>query len=175
MNTTVSSPAPASQIDRIKIVSRVLMVVFLAGALLNGFFLLCEVYLWLTAGKVVNDQAAPVFLSQYRALENILPLATTVTVGLGAWFGFRLFQLFGRGQLFTGQNISNTRKITFIYFLALIECVFARTFMNPAYAAHAAPAWLDLILMALPGLLVLFITWVLVEGRKLQDEQALTI
>ena len=175
MNATVITPKPGSRVDRIKIVSRVLMVIFFAGALLNGIFLACEVYLWLTEGRVLNDQPAPIFLSRYRALENLWPLVTTVTIGVGAWFGFRLFRLFGRGQLFTGENISNTRRITFIYFLVLMESVVTRTFMNPAYVAHEAPASLELILLACPGLLVLFIAWVLDEGRKIEEEQALTI
>lgn len=175
MKTSNSSQTANVRIDRIKLVSRVFMAVFFAAMLANGFFALCEIYLWLFHGRVVNDQAAPVFASQYRALENAFPLATTITLGLGSWFAFRLFALFGRGQIFTPRNISTAKWITGVYFLILIESLLFRRFVNRDYAVHEAPLWIEVTLMACLGILILFMAWIIDEGRKIQEEQALTV
>jgi Protein of unknown function (DUF2975) len=175
MKSILSPQLAIDRITRIQFVSRIFMFLFFAGMLANGLFALCEVYLWLFHGRVVNDQAAPVFAARYSALENAWPLVSTVTLGLGSWFGFRLFAHFGRGQIFTRQNISNTKWITFIYFLVFIECLLFRRFVNRDYALHEAPVWEEMTLMAGLGILVLFIAWILDEGRRMQEEQALTV
>lgn len=78
----------------------------------------------------------------------------------------RLFWLYGKGILFTVKNVNCIRLIG--YYLII------DWFIN-----YQIQSWLsDLDLSTTPvvvGFLIIFIAWVMDEGRKIQEEQELTV
>jgi len=79
---------------------------------------------------------------------------------------FSLFGLYRRGQLFTARNVSHIRALG--YFLII----------NWALDDLMQSSLHDMDLSMNPifiGLLVIFIAWIMDEGRKIQEEQELTV
>lgn len=78
----------------------------------------------------------------------------------------RLFRLYGRGILFSAQNVFCIR---FIGYWLLLD-------FTTVYQMQATLH--DMALSTTPvfvGLLIIFIAWIMDEGRKIQEEQELTV
>jgi hypothetical protein len=88
---------------------------------------------------------------------------------LAFWTGtilLRLFWLYGRGILFTGKNV---RCIRFFGWWLMIDW-----FLD--FQMRSALHDMGLPMTALfVGLLIIFVAWIMDEGRKIQEEQELTV
>jgi len=79
---------------------------------------------------------------------------------------FSLFGLFRKGQLFTARTVSHIRSLG--YFLII----------NWAVDHQMQSSLRDMHLSTTPiffGLLIIFVSWIMDEGRKIQEEQELTV
>jgi uncharacterized membrane protein len=78
----------------------------------------------------------------------------------------RLFRLYGRGILFTAKNVTCIR---FLGWWLIIDWVIDYQLQGLAK---------DMDLSTTPvfiGFLIIFVAWIMDEGRKIQEEQALTV
>jgi hypothetical protein len=77
-----------------------------------------------------------------------------------------LFRLYERGTFFAARNVNYIR---FFGYVLIIEWV---------VDYHLSDVVHDLILSTMPifaGLLIIFVAWIMDEGRKIQEEQELTV
>jgi len=82
------------------------------------------------------------------------------------WVMFSLFRLYQKGILFSARNVRHIKSLG--YFLIV----------NWAVDYQLQSALKDMDLSTTPvfiGLLIIFIAWIMDEGRKIQEEQALTV
>jgi hypothetical protein len=175
MNATEMSPKAKVRLNRIKIVSEILRVLSFVCFLYFGLCTLFGIGSWLGQGAVMKDTGNPIFAPQYHNIENIYLVGCSATLGLLAWFGFKLFRLYERGQLFSPGNINYLRKIAGAAFLLACEASLATAFKNPNHHAGELSTWATLATGAVPAFLILFFAWIMDEGRKIQEEQELTV
>ena len=84
----------------------------------------------------------------------------------GYWVVFSLFGLYRRGILFAARNVRHIRSLG--YFLIVNWVI--------NYQMQAALRDMDLSTNPLfVGLLIIFVSWIMDEGRKIQEEQELTV
>jgi hypothetical protein len=88
-------------------------------------------------------------------------------LGLGsAAVLFALFQLYGQGILFAARNV---RYIRFLGYWLIIDWIIDYQMQGTLH---------DMDLSTTPvfvGLIIIFIAWIMDEGRKIQEEQELTV
>jgi hypothetical protein len=175
MNANEISPKTNPRLNRIKIVSNLLKALSFMCFLFFGLCTLGEIGLWLGTGTVMEDTRNPIFAPQHHTIENIYLVGTCATFGLLAWFGYKLFRLYERGQLFSPANINYLRKIAGAAFLLACETALATALKNPNLPAEELSTWATLATLAVPAFLILFFAWIMDEGRKIQEEQELTV
>ena len=175
MNANEITPKAKVRLNRIKIFSQILKVLCFVCFLFFGLCTLGEIGLWLGTGTIMEDTRNPIFAPQYHNIENIYLVGTCATFGLLAWFGCKLFRLYERGQLFSPANINYLRKIAGAAFLLACETTLATALKNPNYPADELSTWATLVTLAVPAFLILFFAWIMDEGRKIQEEQELTV
>ena len=92
-----------------------------------------------------------------------------VKMGLGffcAGVMLRLFRLYGRGILFSAKNVNCIR---FLGWWLIIDWVID-------YQMQGLLRDMDLSTTpAIVGLMIIFVAWIMDEGRKIQEEQELTV
>jgi hypothetical protein len=109
-----------------------------------------------------------VFASPSEMPRNILALAL-VKAGLNLAamaMLYALFRLYGRGILFSARNVLYIRFQGYYLILTFIVDYQLQSMLH------------DMTLSTTPvfvGLLIIFIAWIMDEGRKIQEEQALTV
>ncbi len=84
----------------------------------------------------------------------------------GALILFRLLDLFEGGKFFTAQNV---HYVKLLGWLVLMNWVVERLLDAVARALSPDPVGLA------AGLLIVLIAWIMDEGRKMQEEQELTV
>jgi drug/metabolite transporter (DMT)-like permease len=126
-------------------------------------------------GTLITDVSKPHFLPQYHTMESVWLLGGCATFGLLAWFSCQLFRLYERGQLFDPHTIGYLRKIAWTTFLMAIETGVAYALWNPAQPKPEISTWSAYLTLAFPAFLIFFFAWIMDEGRKIQEEQELTV
>lgn len=111
---------------------------------------------------------------------SLLPLAANMAA---LYFLARLFRLYACGEIFTRRNVRCIRFVGYAvlarqavdpFFQALVSA--SLTLHNPAGERVVALGLSDANLTALvTGLVVLLVSWVMDEGRRLQEADALVI
>ena len=108
----------------------------------------------------------------YTSPADMPPIILTLYLlktALGLWGAavlFALFRLYGQGILFTARNVRHLRFLG--YWLMLGWAI--------DYQMQSSLRDMDLSTTpVLVGLMILFVAWIMDEGRKLQEEQALTV
>lgn len=110
---------------------------------------------------------------EYRWVVRPTLLAGAGMVFVGIWFLYRLFSLYSDGMIFTAANIRYIRWFgvwLMMYWLADIVLQ-----LVPATVAEANVTVDFGSSMLWGGLLVLLVGWIMDEGRKACEEQALTV
>ena len=93
------------------------------------------------------------------------------------WYAYRLFRQCSRGHFFSMATVRSLRRIGSL----AIALGLADGIISFAGAFHNIPHWVDLIFLPcysfsiVPGIAFLRIAWIMDEGRKIQEEQALTV
>jgi hypothetical protein len=173
MNANEISPKNNSQMNRIRKVSGIFRTIFFVVVILS----------FLGAIGVI----IPIFVAKGSPFEYefIANAGMEICVGVWAWFCYQLFNLCSRGDLFTSKVVSYIRRIGYAYFLMALA-----SFVSRIFSVHSATVdlpqtkaniemigfgLLAVLTTLIPGFLILFIAWIMDEGRKIQEEQELTV
>ena len=152
MNANEISPKANSRITRIKKVSYLFRIIFLTATLLGAIWTLTAIFSCVAS----------------RSLMNVFLLGFTLTCTLGVWNGYRLFYNYSRGDLFTSKSIESIRRIGYCCFLLGLQSNFSR-------AMSHFGGLKDPLFPLIAGFIIIFIAWIMDEGRKIQEEQELTV
>jgi hypothetical protein len=182
MNANETSPKANPRLNRIKIVSRIFRVLIGICAM---FFMLEAILALLNSiavssgCKVVPGKSMTVLITfsphQAYLVPSDMPLPVQFLgsvhlslLGFGAIILIRLFKLYERGSFFA---VGNVRYIKILGLIVVGDGLIqtALEFLPPNKSVHEFSNNLAL------GLLILLIAWVMDEGRKIQEEQELTV
>ena len=169
MNANEISPKACSRINRIQKVS----------AFLRTFFFTCALIFWVL-GVIC-------FLNPHCFSEDhwkILLLGYAVE----SCFACKLFSAYARGDLFASNVVRYVRWIGITTVLIGIGniCITLFTLQNNGWFRDAFSSaagiigclemiFLQVVLNLIPGFVIIFIAWIMDEGRKIQEEQELTV
>jgi len=160
-----------ARLKRIKNASRIFQALTWASLVFGAYGFLAFLFGW----PVLITDKLRIVISQHHIYESpgemppaILAL-WMVKMGLafiGAGMMLRLFRLYGRGLLFTAKNVTCIRFLGWWLILGWVT-------------DYQMQSWLqDMDLSSTPaivGFLIIFVAWIMDEGRKMQEEQALTV
>jgi len=119
-------------------------------------------------GTKLVFSAHQAYAAPFEIPQSVLTLAT-VKYGLMlfcAWVLFRLFGLYGQGKYFTAANINYIRFLGYYVVIDWIVTVILDSLSHDTMIFFTQP---------MTGLLVIFVAWVMDEGRKIKEEQELTV
>ena len=166
------SPNPNSRrLKRIKNASLIFQCFVGFSLLLGVYWMLAFLFGW----PFFSQDKIRIVISHSHIYTSSAEMPTVVfalwlvKAGLGiasAVVLFALFQLYGRGILFSARNV---RFIRFFGYWNIINWIIDYQMQSTLH---------DMDLSMTPvfgGLLIIFIAWIMDEGRKIQEEQELTV
>jgi hypothetical protein len=157
--------APNLRLEQIKEYGHQLSIASLTTTVLGTLGTLLLIFFLIRNGTIFN-------LSQYRLLGDLGVIVLVLTSTLVAWFCHKLFQQYARGNLFTPEVVRNIYQIGRFYIFAIVEKYFLDRLWE---TQHLQPLTGVPIFPAFAGGLIFFIAWIMHEGRKIQEEQELTV
>jgi hypothetical protein len=182
MNANEISPKAGSRMKRIQKFSVILRTFFFTIAVLSAIGGLSEFFWGLWGLKLLhahvyrpNDRVA------FEALNGVMNMAWSVAL----WFTYKLFALYAQGDLFSSRIVHCLQRIGCVgIVIGIFTCV-----SSIIHAANVHPSSLDwaalipifaiqlmeLFFNVIPGFAIILIAWVMDEGRKIQEEQELTV
>ena len=175
MNTNEISLKVNSLLNRIHKISTFLRIVFFASAVIFGFIGIL--------GYGITLAGLHPSLSFYL---NLSSLGRAVE----CWFAYKLFACYVRGDLFSPTTVRYIRCIGIVSLLMGIGNIFDALHhqLHNGWFQHVNSSpwiveivlYLQMILFHLvhnlvTGFVILFIAWIMDEGRKIQEEQELTV
>jgi hypothetical protein len=180
MNANVISPKANVRISRIKVVSRIFRVLIGIGVVifaLIAIVALLQSIIVLLGGKVVPGQSMTVHLTFSPSQTYVVPSAIPLSVQfLGAMhlyllaFGVtvlnRLFKLYEHSSFFAVGNVR---------YIKILGLVVAGNGLIQTILEFLAPQRSIYLNQLVFGLLIMLIAWIMDEGRKIQEEQELTV
>ncbi|XPS84934.1 conserved uncharacterized protein, DUF2975 [Desulfosarcina variabilis str. Montpellier] len=110
----------------------------------------------------------------------MIPTGVAMT---GAFYLMRLFKLYEQGEIFKLNNVHCYKKLSRVLIWWFIAGILCRSLLTTALTLHHPPGQrmisfgltsTDLTTL-LVGLILMVIAWVMEEGRKLQEDQDLTV
>ena len=175
MNANEISLKVNSLLNRIQKISMFLRIIFFASAVTFGFIGIL--------GYGITLAGVQPKLSFFL---NLSSLGRAVE----CWFAYKLFSSYVRGDLFSPNAVRYIRWIGTISLLMGIGNVFDalhRQLHNGWFQSVNSSPWIIEIILYLQmilfhlvhnlvtGFVILFIAWIMDEGRKIQEEQELTV
>jgi hypothetical protein len=164
-NTNIKSPNP--RLKQIQEYGHQLSIASLTATVLGSLGTLLLIFFLVRNGTIFG-------LLQHRLLGDVGVVVFVLTSTLEAWFCHKLFQQYACGNLFTAEVVRNLYQIGRLYVFAIVEKYFLDRLWE---TQHLQPvtglASIPIPLMA--GGLIFFIAWIMDEGRKIQEEQELTV
>ena len=165
-----ASLGKASRLSRIKKVSYVVQCLLLILLPLGLYSFAAFIFGWPQFPSTIKVFVAPghVFSSAAEVPPSVLPLWVVQQL-LNFWGGvmmLRLFWLYGQGILFSAKNVICIR---FFGWLLIINW-----FIDLQIHSHFRDYGLSSERVTV-GLLIIFVAWIMDEGRKIQEEQELTV
>jgi hypothetical protein len=181
MNTNDIIPKASSRLNRIKIASRVFRYVIWANLIFNVVF-------WLVFSPTLKNGIS---------LRTVLMTASVLLMFLWFWKLAQLFRLYENGSIFSGQTIHCIKMlgiICVIGWMILLAVRFTPRLDVPVRPTRAGATvvsvqtfhyrvgflsfdfgtGIDFGLLFVGGTVIL-IAWIMDEGRKMQEEQELTV
>lgn len=121
--------------------------------------------------------------AQARLMGFIVSMLPAAIAMYGTWTMVRLFRLYEMEQIFRKANVRCYRDISRALIIWCVARFISEPLMSIALTLHYPPGQRLLVLglnsvditALLVGLVLAVIAWVMDEGRKLQEEQDLTI
>ena len=164
-NTNVKSPN--TRIKQIQEYGHQLSVASLTATVLGTLGALLLVFFLIRNGTIFG-------LLQHRLLGDVGIIVFILTCTLVAWFCHKLFQQYSRGNLFTAEVVRNINQIGRLYVFAFLE----KKWLDHLWEKqHLQPLTSDVnvIFPLFAASLIFFFAWIMDEGRKIQEEQELTV
>jgi hypothetical protein len=161
---TITNPAAklsSPRLKRIQDCGYLLSIASLTTAVSGALGTLLLIFILIRGGTIFN-------LPQHRLLEDVMMIAFVLTITLVAWFCHKLFQQYARGDLFSKKVVYYLYEIGCLYVLVAFEKQQLEQYFQ--FLAAGYP-----LLQMFPGLFIIFISWIMDEGRKIQEEQELTV
>ena len=180
MNANGIPPKANARLKRIQKFSATLRTFFFVTAVLIVFSSL---------GRIIFD----LIFHRPDAAYAIWDGGVDFTWAVGFWFAYKLFFVYAQGGLFGEEIVRFVRRIGYVSILLGIEHSFffmlgvegpyiaVLHFLSIAHFPHsfglASMTWfvLELFFRVIPGFSIICIAWIMDEGRKIQEEQALTV
>ena len=168
---TAHITTPIARQTRIKNASLIFQALTWLGLIGGAYWILAFLFGW---PAPIQDKIR-IVISQHHIYESPGDMPTTILAlwvvksGLGLFCEgvmLRLFRLYGRGILFSAKNVTCIR---FLGWWLMIDWVIDYQMQGMLK---------DMNLSSTPlfvGFLIIFIAWIMDEGRKIQEEQALTV
>jgi len=176
MNANEISPKASPRLNRIQKISRILKVCVLfyfVAPLCVLAFNLKSIHLASGMVSVFNHPYASA--SDIPRLMYLLCATGTAVYLLGVISFYRLLCLYEKGVIFSGANVSEMKKLGSYLAGYGILAVAA----NVIYAGGIIFPWVLLEGIASPWIVVggaiYIVAWIMDEGRKIQEEQELTV
>src|SRR5208282_2565955 len=173
MNANEISPMAKPRLNRIQKASVVLRAFFLTTAVLAGVGGVVEIIFALVSHRGIDPAVRP---------GAFWGGATTLTWAVGLWLGYRLFKFFADGDLFSPRIVGCLKQIggvgILIAVVGRIALLVQLTHLHPSpdELATLTPFFvLKLFFSVIPGFAIICFAWIMDEGRKIQEEQELTV
>ena len=160
------------RLNRIRTVSRIFRVLILISFLLPLFFVVGIYFGWVgVLPGITKLEISPnqIYKWPFEIPKDVLALAL-VRLGL---FGFgalvlnNLFRLYERGIFFSAKNVNYIR---FLGYYLMIDWAVVTQLDELSHEKITLTMTKPCI-----SLLIIFIAWIMDEGRKIQEEQELTV
>jgi hypothetical protein len=112
--------------------------------------------------------------------SSFLPVSVQM---MGLWLLIRLFRLYANGSIFTPEHVTYFRRLGYVLLVWTFSGILNHSFLTMIFSLATSPHSLtvslglsstDLTALVVGGIVVM-ISWIMEEGRKLQDEQTLFI
>jgi Protein of unknown function (DUF2975) len=168
MNANEISPKANVRMNRIQKVSGIFRTIFLTIALVS-----CA---------VAGFSLIPLLtLHDTHKFTFILSAGVEFACAACAWFCYKLFNLYSQGDLFTPQAVGYIRRIGYTYFLMAVISFFVQivtekiAFIPKPHHVELSGLLMQFAISSFPAFLIIFVAWIMDEGRKIQEEQELTV
>ena len=181
MNATEVSPKTNARLNRIQIVSRIVRYVILANIILNLGF-------WLFYVSPLSGDLG----------RSVLYVLLEILVCIWFWKLAQLFHYYERGLIFASETIRCIKTLGLLCVINWLLLTMAGRFFSHPLAAKlptALPPGVKIMTtvkahsfgffsfniagvnfgMLLAGIIIVLIAWIMDEGRKIQEEQELTV
>jgi hypothetical protein len=175
MNANEISPRAGARLNRIKRISQIIKVMFLFYLVLGTLILMVFVK------KAGSGGTWRVFGGSFTSLSDI-PAVVTLLAGVGGGLRllaaatfYRLLNLYEKGIIFSAANVRLLKRIGYLVFGCglLNVCgpviISGKLSVFQLLVAAVSSPWV------IGGLFLVMIAWIMDEGRKLQEEQELTV
>lgn len=184
------SPETEHKLARVRKYSaqlRALFKLLFAVTALGGLFALIVVFMQRNGPGNLNI-AGRIFSG-----DEITPLIRIVAViGIGLTFSLalkltyhliRLFDLYARGQIFTADDVREIRQIGISVFLFVLLWVFDLIAQLLVHSVPTAEGTAGISIniggmpfgLAIAGIIIMIVSWIMDVGRELREEQDLTV
>lgn len=184
MNANEISSKANFRMNRLQKVSSVLRIFFFTTAIIAGLGGGLEILY----GQVMPARS-PAFAPTVTHLDFgpkmglALNGVVNIAWAIGLWFAYKLFRFYDRGELFSPGVVSCLRRIggmcILIGILVCVSSVIQVAHLDPRssnFWSVTVPLFiLHLFFRIIPGFAIICIAWIMDEGRKIQEEQELTI
>jgi len=172
MNATgITSKNGNRRLNRIRIFSRIFQLLIVIYAVLVCLLVLACWFGWVGmlphSTKLVFSEHQT-FAAPFEMPAPVLALATA-KYGLMMFCAlilYRLFGLYGQGKYFTAKNITYIR---FLGYYVVVDWIV--NFLLESQAHYMT----IIFTQPVTGLVIIFIAWIMDEGRKIKEEQELTV
>lgn len=175
-------------IERIQRASRrlryLLMTIFWVMPVINA-------YVWVFMNgfpKMMTSHMLPYFVelplpASARLMGFVVVMIPTGVAMIGAYHLVRLFRLYEQGDIFKLRNVRCYKKLSRLLIWWFAAGILCQSLLSVVLTLHHPPgqrmvtvglASSDLTALLL-GLILMVIAWVMEEGRKLQEDQDLTV
>jgi Protein of unknown function (DUF2975) len=175
MNANEMTQKPNSRLNRIRKISRNLKV-----CVLIYFVPLCLMALNFKSAHMATGMVS-VFNHPYASVSDIpAPMYALVAIAMGLYLlgvisFYRLLNLFEKGVIFAAASVSEIKRLGIFLAAYGILSVVAKVI----YTRQILFPWTLLDAVSSPwivaGVAIYLVAWIMDEGRKIQEEQELTV
>jgi hypothetical protein len=174
MNANEIPPKGNARMNRIKIASKILRILIIISTAVPCLFVLAGCWFgWASVcpnGMKIRFSEHQIYTSPFEIPDNVLALAL-VKFGLYIFCALvlcRLLRLYEQGKYFTAKNVTYIR---FLGYYLIID-----SFVNFQLDSLSHNEVITITFtQPFTGLVIIFIAWIMDEGRKIQEEQELTV
>ena len=174
------SPNANARLKQIIATSRAFKIIFLIAAIVFGAIGILSVVTMMWMGKLNPDPNV-----MHNCTLNLCFFGYAVT----SWFAYQFFSAYASGNLFAPTVVCRIRWLGIgtvlvgivngsIHILILVKEIYQAGASVNMFLAISIPlieVCIQIFFNAVPGLAIIFIAWIMDEGRKIQEEQELTV